>query len=70
MQHQSRNLRHMLSNILNLCEIPPNAQIVLQVEGDDQYNEWSRQSAERQENRTSSLLCEGEGPETGQINIY
>jgi hypothetical protein len=29
-------------------KIPPNAQIVLQVEGDDEYNEWSRQLAERQ----------------------
>ena len=28
--------------------IPRNAQIVLQVEGDEQYNEWSMQLAERQ----------------------
>jgi len=30
------------------AKIPPNAQIVLQVEGDDEYNEWSRQLAKRQ----------------------
>lgn len=29
-------------------QIPQNAQIVLQVEGDEEYNEWSRQLAERQ----------------------
>ena len=29
-------------------KIPPNAQVVLQVEGDDEYNEWSRQLAEKQ----------------------
>jgi hypothetical protein len=29
-------------------KIPPNAQIVLQVEGDEEYNKWSRQLAERQ----------------------
>ena len=28
--------------------IPRNAQIVLQVEGDDEYNQWSRRLAERQ----------------------
>lgn len=28
--------------------IPRNARIVLQVEGDEQYNEWSMQLAERQ----------------------
>lgn len=29
-------------------KIPPNAQIILQVEGDEEYNEWSRQIAEKQ----------------------
>ncbi len=29
-------------------KIPANAQIVLQVEGDEEYNKWSRQLAERQ----------------------
>jgi hypothetical protein len=28
--------------------IPRNAQIVLQFEGDDEYNDWSRQLAKRQ----------------------
>jgi hypothetical protein len=30
------------------AEIPRNAQIILQVEGDEEYNEWSRGLAERQ----------------------
>ena len=30
------------------AEIPRNAQIVLQVEGDTEYNEWSEELAERQ----------------------
>lgn len=29
-------------------KIPPNAQIILQVEGDEEYNKWSRRLAERQ----------------------
>ena len=29
-------------------EIPQNAQIVLQLEGDEEYNQWSRQLAENQ----------------------
>jgi len=29
-------------------KIPQNAQIVLQVEGDDEYNRWSRELADRQ----------------------
>ncbi len=30
------------------ARIPQNAQIVLQVEGDEEYNAWSRELAERQ----------------------
>lgn len=30
------------------AKIPRDAQIVLQVEGDEEYNEWSRQLAQRQ----------------------
>ena len=30
------------------AKIPPNAQIILQVEGDEEYNEWSRRLAENQ----------------------
>jgi hypothetical protein len=37
-------------------KIPPNAQIVLQVEGDDEYNEWSRQLAERQRERGQPVI--------------
>ncbi len=39
------------------AKIPQNAQIVLQIEGDEEYNEWSRQLADRQR-------------ETGQTVIY
>ncbi len=38
-------------------KIPQNAQIVLQVEGDDEYNRWSRELADRQR-------------ETGQVVVY
>lgn len=30
------------------AKIPKNAQIVLQVEGDEEYNKWSRQLADKQ----------------------
>jgi len=30
------------------AKIPQNAQIVLQIEGDEEYNKWSRQIAEKQ----------------------
>lgn len=30
------------------AKIPQNAQVVLQIEGDEEYNEWSKQLAERQ----------------------
>jgi hypothetical protein len=30
------------------AKIPQNAQIILQVEGDEEYNKWSRQLSERQ----------------------
>lgn len=38
-------------------KIPQNAQIVLQVEGDEEYNSWSRQLADKQR-------------ESGQIVVY
>ena len=38
-------------------KIPQNARIVLQVEGDDEYNRWSRELADRQR-------------ETGQVVVY
>ena len=38
-------------------KIQRNAQVVLQVEGDEEYNEWSKQLAERQR-------------EPGQIIVY
>ncbi len=40
--------RYVIEHPEFAAKIPPNAQIVLQVEGDDEYNEWSRHLAERQ----------------------
>jgi len=40
--------RYVIEHPELAAKIPPNAQIVLQVEGDDEYNEWSRKLAERQ----------------------
>jgi len=40
--------RYVIEHPEFAAEIPPNAQVVLQVQGDDEYNEWSRQLAERQ----------------------
>lgn len=37
------------------AKIPRDAQIVLQVEGDEEYNEWSRQLAQRQ--REPGQMC-------------
>jgi len=40
--------RYVIEHPEFALKIPQNAQVVLQVEGDDEYNEWSRQLAERQ----------------------
>jgi len=37
-------------------KIPQNAQIVLQVEGDDEYNRWSRELADRQREPGQSVI--------------
>lgn len=37
-------------------KIPQNAQIVLQVEGEEEYNAWSRQIAARQRERDQSVV--------------
>jgi len=37
-------------------KIPRNAQIVLQVEGEEEYNAWSRQIAARQRERNQSVV--------------
>jgi hypothetical protein len=36
--------------------IPQNSQVVLQMEGDDEYNEWSRALAERQREPGQSVV--------------
>ena len=37
-------------------KIPRNAQIVLQVEGEEEYNAWSKQIAARQRERDQSVV--------------
>ncbi len=38
------------------AKIPKNAQVVLQVDGDEEYNEWSRQLADRQREAGQSVI--------------
>lgn len=40
--------RYIMEHPEFTVRIPQNAQIVLQVEGDEEYNVWSRELAERQ----------------------
>jgi len=40
--------RYVIEHPEFAVNIPRNAQIILQVEGDEEYNKWSRQLAERQ----------------------
>ena len=40
--------RYVIEHPEFTMKIPRNAQIVLQVEGDEEYNKWNRQLAERQ----------------------
>jgi len=40
--------RYVVEHPKFAAKIPRNAQVVLQVEGDEQYNAWSRRLAERQ----------------------
>ena len=48
--------RYVIEHPEFAAEIPPNAQIVLQVEGDDDYNEWSRQLAKKQRERRQPTI--------------
>ena len=49
--------RYVIEHPEFAAKIPQNAQIVLQVEGDNEYNSWSRQLADKQR-------------ESGQIVVY
>ncbi len=40
--------RYVVEHPKFAVKIPQNSQIVLQVEGDDEYNEWSKQLADKQ----------------------
>ena len=40
--------RYVMEHDEFAAEIPQNSQIVLQIEGDEEYNKWSRQLAESQ----------------------
>ena len=41
--------RYVMEHPKFAAQIPRNAQVVLQVEGDEDYNTWSRKLAERQQ---------------------
>ena len=49
--------RYVMEHDEFAAEIPQNAQIVLQVEGDEEYNKWSRQLAERQKEANQIVVC-------------
>ena len=38
------------------AKIPQNAQIILQIEGDEEYNKWSRRLAEKQREIDQSVV--------------
>jgi hypothetical protein len=48
--------RYVIEHPEFAVKIPPNAQIVLQVEGDEEYNEWSRQLAEKQREQGQPVI--------------
>jgi len=48
--------RYVIEHPEFAVKIPPNAQIVLQVEGDEEYNEWSRQLAEKQREKGQPVI--------------
>lgn len=39
------------------AKIPQNAQIVLQVEGDEEYNKWSKRLADKQREPRQPIVC-------------
>jgi len=49
--------RYVIEHPEFASEIPRNAQIFLQVEGDEEYNEWSRQLVERQREPDQIIVC-------------
>ena len=48
--------RYVMEHAEFVAKIPQNAQIVLQVEGDEEYNKWSRQLAESQREANQILV--------------
>lgn len=48
--------RYVIEHPEFAAKIPLNAQVVLQVEGDEEYNEWSRQLAERQREPEQAMV--------------
>ena len=48
--------RYVIEHPELAMKLPRNAQIVLQVEGDEEYNNWSRQLAERQRERGQRVV--------------
>ena len=48
--------RYVIEHPEFAVKITPNAQIVLQVEGEEEYNEWSRQLAEKQREQGQPVI--------------
>jgi len=48
--------RYVMEHPEFAAEIPRNAQIVLQIEGDEEYNQWSRHIAEKQREPEQSVV--------------
>jgi hypothetical protein len=48
--------RYVLEHPEFAVKIPQNAQIVLQVEGEEEYNAWSRQIAARQREQDQTVV--------------
>ena len=49
--------RYVMEHDEFAAEIPQNSQVVLQVEGDEEYNKWSRQLAESQREANQIVVC-------------
>lgn len=48
--------RYVMEHPEFAAKIPLNAQIILQIQGDEEYNEWSRKLAERQRETGQSIV--------------
>ena len=49
--------RYVMEHPEFAAKIPLNAQIVIQIQGDKEYNEWSTKIAEKQRESGQSIVC-------------